>query len=56
MTVSAPRGIGAPVMILTAVPALMANGLAEPATISPTTGSVTGASGVAPATSSARTA
>ena len=55
-TLSAPRGIGAPVMILTAVPAEMANGRAEPAWTSPTTGREIGSPGVAAATSSARRA
>ena len=52
----APVGTGAPVMILTAVPGDIARIDDWPAPISPTTGSTTGESSLAPATSSATTA
>ena len=55
-TASAPSGSGAPVMIRTAPPGASAAGRDEPAAASPATGSTTGASAQAPATSAARTA
>ncbi len=51
-TASAPCGIGAPVMMRTAVPGDSANSFVWPAAISPTTGRCTGWSGDAVATSS----
>ena len=47
----APRGTGAPVMILTAVPGDIATRVARPAADSPATGSMTGCSSEAPARS-----
>ncbi len=55
-TASAPAGIGAPVMIRRLSPRVTPRGAREPAGMSPTTGSSTGSSGLAPAVSAARTA
>ena len=51
-----PVGIGAPVMIFTAVPGDIAKIVVCPAAISPTTGRCTGASAEAVATSAWQTA
>ena len=55
-TASAPAGIGAPVMIRTAVPGSTCPSNTYPAASSPTTRSIAGASSVAPDVSAARTA
>ena len=56
MTASAPAGIGAPVMIRMASPGPMPERVVEPAAMSPTTRSSTGASSPAFLVSMARTA
>ncbi len=55
-TAEQPSGIGAPVMIRTAVPGVSVKILVWPAAISPTTGRCSGRSGVASATSLKATA
>jgi hypothetical protein len=56
ITASAPAGIGAPVMIRAHIPPLIASTPEAPAAMSPITGSVTGDSAEAVATSAATTA
>jgi hypothetical protein len=55
-TASAPSGIGAPVMIRATLPGASGGTSVRPAGMSVATGSTTGASSDAPASSAARTA